>query len=110
MNRRKNCGIKKRLHRYCVSNSDLTGWNMASGTAFEKFPLEREIAFRDRHEKTIIQFQKIRHDLPQDKIFVDTLDGRFLVRHTIAAARMQETMVAAGGTERDFPTFDHGDA
>ena len=109
MNGRENCGIKKRFHRHCVSKSDLSRRDMTSGAAFQEWFLERKITFRESDKQAVIQFQKVRHDLTQDKIFVDALDGRFPVCHTIATARMQQTMVAAGGAKCDFAAFDDGD-
>ena len=109
MNRRKNCGIKKRFHGQSTSDRDLARWDVTSGTAFQESFLECQIAFRDCNKKTVIQFQKIRHDLTQDKIFVDALDRRLLIRYTVTATRMQQTMVTPGRTECDFPAFDQSD-
>ena len=83
---------------------------MASSAAFEEPLFKCQIALRYGHKKPVIQFEKIRHDFSEGEIFVDALDGGFLIGDAIAATGMQQAMVATSGAESDFPAFDDGDA
>src|SRR5437879_12499282 len=84
--------------------------NVASCARFQESLFEGQICFRNSDKQAIIQFQEIRHDLAQVHILIDTLDGGFLVRDTIAAASVEQSMIAPGRSRGYFSTLDDGAA
>jgi hypothetical protein len=84
--------------------------DVAGCACFEKSLFEGQICFRNSDKQAIIQFQEIRHDLAQVRILIDTLDGGFLVRYTIAAASVEQAMIAPGRPRGHFSALNDGDA
>jgi len=65
-----------------------------------------EIFVADRHEQTIVQFERPRSDAPQDPVLLDTLDGRLSIADCIAAAAVQQPVVAPGRAGGQLTAFD----
>ena len=84
--------------------------DVASRAPLQKVLFEGKVCFRDSDEQAIVQFQKIWHDSPQDHVFIDALDGGFLIRDTIATAGVEQAMVAPCCARGHFAAFDDGDA
>ncbi len=57
----------------------------------------------DKHTARI--FDAVRMRAPQDTVFFDALDGALRVLDDIAPARVQQTVVAAGGAVREVALF-----
>jgi len=89
-----------------VLNGDFAGRDLANGTTFEKSLLESEIGFGQGDEQTIVQLQKIGHDLAQNHVLLNALDGRFLICDAVATPGMQQAMIARGRAEGHFSALD----
>jgi hypothetical protein len=110
LHRSKRTGIKIWLHGKRMLDGNIVRGDVASGAPFQKSLFESKISFRESNKKTVVQFQKIRHDLSENHIFIDAFDGRFPIRHTVTAARVKQAMVAPRGARGHFPALDDGDA